>query len=71
MVETVQDLYLSGKKQEAAAAIPFELIDQLSLIGPPEKIRHDLEAWRDSFVTTLLVAGDVNLVRTAAELVLG
>jgi F420-dependent oxidoreductase-like protein len=71
MVETVQDLYLSGKKQEAAAAIPFELIDQLSLIGPPEKIRDDLEAWRDSFVTTLLVAGDVNLVRTAAELVLG
>ena len=35
MVETVQDLYLDGKKQEAAAAIPFELIDQMSLIGPP------------------------------------
>ena len=59
MVETVQDLYLSGKKQEAAEAIPFELIDQMSLIGPPDKIRHDLEAWRDSFVTTLLIGGDV------------
>jgi hypothetical protein len=67
----VQDLYLDGKKQEAAEAIPFELIDQMSLIGPPDKIRHDLEAWRDSFVTTLLIGGDVTAVRTAAELVLG
>ena len=71
MIERVQDLYLSGKKAEAAAAIPFELIDEMSLIGPPEKIRHDLEAWRDSFVTTLLIAGDAATVRTAAELVLG
>ena len=71
MVETVQDLYLDGKKQEAAEAIPFELIDQMSLIGPPDKIRHDLEAWRDSFVTTLLIGGDAATVRTAAELVLG
>ncbi len=71
MVETVQDLYLSGKKQEAAEAIPFELIDKMSLIGPPDKIRHDLEAWRESFVTTLLIGGDLATVRTAAELVLG
>ena len=71
MVETVQDLYLSGRKQEAAAAIPFELIDQMSLIGPRDKIRHDLEAWRDSFVTTLLIGGDVATLRIAAELVLG
>jgi hypothetical protein len=43
----------------------------MSLIGPPDKIRHDLEAWRDSFVTTLLIGGDAATVRTAAELVLG
>ena len=71
MVDTVQDLYLSGKKDEAGAAIPFELIDELSLIGPPDKIRHDLDAWRESIVTTLLVAGDPATLRTAAELVLG
>jgi F420-dependent oxidoreductase-like protein len=71
MVEKVQDLYLSGKKEEAAAEIPFDLIEQMSLIGPEDKIRHDLEAWRDSFVTTLLVAGDVGTLRKAAELVLG
>jgi hypothetical protein len=71
MVEEVQGLYLEGKKDEAAAAIPFELIEQMSLIGPEDKIRHDLEAWRDSCVTTILIAGDVGLLRTAAELVLG
>ncbi len=71
MIEKVTDLYLEGKKTEAAAAIPSELIERLSLIGPPDKIRHDLEPWRESVVTTLLVTGDVNLVRQAAEIVLG
>jgi F420-dependent oxidoreductase-like protein len=70
-VETIQELYLSGKKQEAAAAVPTQLIDQLTLIGPKDKIRHDLEAWRESIVTTLLIAGDPQMLRTAAELVLG
>jgi len=70
MVEKVQDLYLDGKKDEAAAAIPQELIERLSLIGPPDKIRHDLEPWRESIVTTLLVAGDTATARAAAEIVL-
>ena len=70
MVEKVQDLYLDGKKDEAAAAIPRELIERLSLIGPPDKIRHDLEPWRESIVTTLLVAGDAATARAAAEIVL-
>jgi hypothetical protein len=71
MIDEVQDLYLAGRKDDAAAAIPHELIDQLSLIGPADKIRHDLEAWRDSLVTTLLVAGDASTIRQAAEIVLG
>jgi F420-dependent oxidoreductase-like protein len=70
-VEKIQELYLSGQKQEAAAAVPSKLIDQLTLIGSKEKIRHDLEAWRESIVTTLLIAGDSQTLRTAAELVLG
>jgi F420-dependent oxidoreductase-like protein len=70
MVETVQDLYLEGRKDEAGAAIPQELIEQLSLIGPPDKIRHDLEPWRESIVTTLLITGDPETLRSAAELVL-
>ncbi len=67
----IQDLYLDGKKDEAAAAVPTELVEQLALIGPEDKIRHDLEAWRDSIVTTLLIGGDAAQVRRIAELVLG
>ena len=67
----IQELYLGGKKDEAAARIPAELIDKLSLVGPRERIADRLDAWRESFVTTLLVAGDANTLRTAAELVLG
>jgi F420-dependent oxidoreductase-like protein len=70
-VAKIQDLYLSGHKDEAAAAVPTKLIEQLTLIGPKDKIRHDLEAWRDSIVTTLLIGGDPQTLRTAAELVLG
>jgi F420-dependent oxidoreductase-like protein len=70
-VAKIQQLYLSGKKDEAAAAVPTRLVEQLTLIGPADKIRHDLEAWRDSIVTTLLVGGDPATLRQAAELVLG
>jgi F420-dependent oxidoreductase-like protein len=70
-ITEIQDLYLDGKKDEAAAVIPSELIQKMSLLGPVDKIRHDLEAWRDSFVTTLLIAGDPPLLRQAAEIVLG
>jgi F420-dependent oxidoreductase-like protein len=70
-VATIQELYLAGHKDQAAAAIPTKLLEQLTLIGPREKIRHDLEAWRDSIVTTLLVGGDPATLRQAAEIVLG
>jgi F420-dependent oxidoreductase-like protein len=71
LVDTLKDLYLSGKKDEAAAAIPVELIEKMALIGPADKIRHDLDAWRDSIVTTMLVSGDAEQVRRIADLVLG
>jgi hypothetical protein len=67
----IQQLFLEGKKHEAAAAVPTKLVEQLSLIGPPAKIRHDLEAWRESGVTSLLIVGGPELLRQAAELVLG
>jgi hypothetical protein len=70
-VAKIQELYLSGHRAEAAAAVPTELVEKLTLIGPKEKIRHDLEAWRESIVTTLLIAGDPATLRTAAEIVLG
>lgn len=65
----IQDLYLDGHQQEAAAAVPTAMIEDIALIGPREKIRDDLEAWRASIATTLLVSGDVATLRTMAELV--
>ena len=66
----VQAEYLAGRKQAAAALVPTKLVQDVALIGPPEKIRDDLEAWRASRATTLLVAGDARVLRTMAELVL-
>ncbi len=67
----IQDLYLDGKKADAAAAVPTRLIEDVALIGPREKIRDDLEMWRESTVTTMVVSGATEQLRTIAELVLG
>jgi len=71
VVEKVQDAYLGGRKDEAAALVPTELVEKLALIGPPDKVRHDAEAWRDSLATTLLISGDATTVRRVAEVILG
>jgi alkanesulfonate monooxygenase SsuD/methylene tetrahydromethanopterin reductase-like flavin-dependent oxidoreductase (luciferase family) len=69
--ERIQQLYLDGKQRDAIAAVPDELIDEVALVGPPERIRDRLDAWRDAGVTTLLVGTpDVNALRTVAELTL-
>jgi F420-dependent oxidoreductase-like protein len=70
-VDEIAELYLSGKKDDAAAKVPRGLIEQMALIGSREKIREDLERWRESIVTTLLISGDAATMRAAAELVLG
>ncbi|HLG17225.1 MAG TPA: LLM class F420-dependent oxidoreductase [Blastocatellia bacterium] len=66
----IQELYLSGKKAEAIAAVPDELVDEVALCGPKERIKDLLGAWREAGVTTLICAtGDMNAIRTMAELV--
>jgi F420-dependent oxidoreductase-like protein len=50
----VQDLYLSGKKDEAAAALPPEFIDMVCLVGPADRIRERLAMYREAGVGTLL-----------------
>ena len=53
--ERIQELYLGGKQREAIAAVPDELVDAVALVGPKERIRDRLEAWRETPVTSLLV----------------
>jgi alkanesulfonate monooxygenase SsuD/methylene tetrahydromethanopterin reductase-like flavin-dependent oxidoreductase (luciferase family) len=71
----VQDLYLDGKKEEAAAALPGELIDKVSLCGPADRIRDRLQAYRDAGIGTMIVTPmsfvpdeRLRMVRTLAEM---
>ena len=52
----VQDLYLEGKRDEAMAALPGELIDTVTLCGPPDAVRERLAVFRDAGVGTPMVA---------------
>ncbi|MFP8876262.1 MAG: LLM class flavin-dependent oxidoreductase, partial [Myxococcota bacterium] len=70
--QRIQDLFMEGKRAEAVAVVPDEFADEISLVGPIERIRERLDAWRESPVTSLLVTNrDPAAMRTAAELVLG
>jgi len=68
----IQSLYLAGRRQEAAEAVPTALADEISLVGPLPRIRDRLAAWRETPVTSLLVSarGKAEL-ESLAEVVLG
>jgi F420-dependent oxidoreductase-like protein len=69
--QKIQDLFFEGKRGEAIAAVPDAFADEISLVGPRERIQERLAAWRESAVTTLLVPGnDIDTIRAMAELVL-
>jgi F420-dependent oxidoreductase-like protein len=67
----IQDAYLDGRRDDAIAAVPTAMVEDIALIGPVEKIRDDLEAWRASRATTMLINGDPATMRTMAELIHG
>jgi F420-dependent oxidoreductase-like protein len=69
--EKIQELFLKGDRGGAIAAVPDAFADEISLVGPPERIRERLRAFDATPVTTLLVfAQDVARLRQIAELVL-
>ncbi|HSB09909.1 MAG TPA: LLM class F420-dependent oxidoreductase [Blastocatellia bacterium] len=69
--KTIQDRYLAGMKYEAIAAVPDELVDEVALCGPRERIRDRLDEWREAGVTTLICAAtSPDAMRTMAELAL-
>ena len=68
----IQDLFLDGKRNEAAAAVPDALIDETCLIGPAARIKDRLQAWqtlaRYHQVGTLLLADvTIDALRVVAE----
>lgn len=65
---TIQDLYLDGKKDEAIASIPLSMVEDVALVGPPEKIRDELSRWSETVITTMLVQGPPELVRALPQI---
>ncbi|MEE8172523.1 MAG: LLM class F420-dependent oxidoreductase [Alphaproteobacteria bacterium] len=73
--EKIQQLYLTGKKAEAEAEVPEELIDAIALVGPPARIKERLAVWQDASkhgkVSSLLLSGaSLDAIRFVAEEVL-
>ncbi len=70
--EQVQDLFLDGKREEAIAAVPLDMVSDISLVGTRAQIRSDLAAWEEAGVTTLVVgARTLDEMRAVAEVILG
>jgi F420-dependent oxidoreductase-like protein len=67
----VQDLYLAGKKEEAAASIPLSMVEDVALVGPIDKIKDEMAKWRETCITTFLISGPPQVLETYAELVAG
>ncbi|MFE0683497.1 LLM class F420-dependent oxidoreductase [Streptomyces sp. NPDC058961] len=65
----IQELFLAGRREEAVLAVPDAFADEISLVGPRQRIAERLELWRKGPVTDLLVTSpDPLTLRTLAEL---
>lgn len=68
LATTLQDLYLSGQKAAAQAAVPDELVDAVALVGPKERIAEQLTRWKASPVSTMIIGtNQVEALRVLAE----
>lgn len=71
-VEEIQDLFLAGRKDEAIKRVPLQLVEDVAMVGPLDKVREELdEKWRKTAMTTLLVNGNPEHLRLVKELVHG
>src|SRR4051794_15151982 len=65
----IQDAYLDGRKNDAIATVPTELVEDIALVGPRDKVLAELEQWKGTVLTTMLVSGPPDLLGQIAELV--
>ena len=67
----IQDLFFEGKRDEAIALVPDQFADEISLVGPPGRVKERLEEWKKSPVTTVtMYPSSPDQLRQAAEIVL-
>ena len=71
VADKVQNLYLDGKKEEAAASIPLEMVEDVALVGPAAKIKDELAKWRETCITEILLSGPAMMLPIYAELING
>lgn len=65
----IQDLYLAGRVAEAQAAVTDEMVDEVALVGPPGRIREQLDRWNSSPVTTLVLnTNDLDILEAVTKL---
>ncbi len=70
--DQVQDLFFEGRREEAIAAVPRQMVADISLVGSREQIRDEIPMWEEAGVTTLVVgARSLDEMRTVAEVILG
>ncbi|HYM18881.1 MAG TPA: LLM class flavin-dependent oxidoreductase, partial [Micropepsaceae bacterium] len=72
--EAIQDAYLSGQREEAIAAVPDQLVDEVALVGSKDRIHARLQAWKEAAKqrhvdTILLGANSTEALRAVAEAV--
>jgi len=68
--DEIQNLFFEGKRDQAIAAVPEQFADEISLCGPRDRVKEKLQDWENSPITSLLISGDINLLREMAELAL-
>ncbi len=62
----IQELYLAGDRNAAIAAVPLQMVQDVALVGPIDKVRDDAARWEESLVSTLVVSGDPPLLEALA-----
>ena len=69
-VEKITELFRSGRKEEAAAAVPNEMIEAMAIIGNEDHVRSEVRTWEEAGITTMCVtAGSVDEIRALARLI--
>jgi F420-dependent oxidoreductase-like protein len=67
----IQDAYLDGRKDEAASYVTRQMIEEICLVGPADKIRGELAKWQETVVSTFLIGGPPEILPLVAETLLG
>jgi F420-dependent oxidoreductase-like protein len=71
VANSIQELYLQGRKDEAAALVPDELIAEVTIIGDRDEVRAGVKRWEEAGVTMLILnLGTAEEIRRVAEVVL-